>query len=121
MANEFEPGKFDPIKEMMPNYEPPASSADGGKIDLEEYPIILTTGRRIPVYFHSEHRQLPWCRELWPARVGDEPEDGAILASSRAMGCGSKPSGARSAKWLDLYHGMQKGVANAEHAWWYPR
>ena len=64
MANEFEPGKFDPIKEMMPNYEPPASSADGGKIDLEEYPIILTTGRRIPVYFHSEHRQLPWCREL---------------------------------------------------------
>ena len=21
------------------------------------------TGRRIPVYFHSEHRQLPWCRE----------------------------------------------------------
>ena len=34
MANEFEPGKFDPIKEMMPNYEPPASSADGGKIDL---------------------------------------------------------------------------------------
>ncbi len=19
------------------------------------------------MYFHSEHRQLPWCRELWPA------------------------------------------------------
>ena len=27
MANEFEPGKFDPIKEMMPNYEPPVEYA----------------------------------------------------------------------------------------------
>ena len=24
-------------------------------------------GSRQPVYFHSEHRQLPWCRELWPS------------------------------------------------------
>ncbi|MEI3230562.1 MAG: molybdopterin dinucleotide binding domain-containing protein [Gordonibacter pamelaeae] len=41
----------------------------------EEYPLTVTTGRRIPVYFHSEHRQLPWSRELWPVpRVEINPQ-----------------------------------------------
>ena len=31
-----------------------------------EATFICTSGARQPVYFHSEHRQLPWCRELWP-------------------------------------------------------
>ena len=38
--------------------------------------FLATTGRRIPVYFHNEHRQLPWCRELWPVpRIEMNPED----------------------------------------------
>lgn len=44
----------------------------------QEYPLIITTGRRIPVYFHSEHRQLPWCREQWPVpRVEIHPKTAA--------------------------------------------
>ena len=57
-ANEFNPGKFDLVHEMMPHYDEPKSGPKGD-VDMNEYPIILTTGRRIPVYFHSEHRQLP--------------------------------------------------------------
>ena len=121
MANEFEPGKFDPIKEMMPNYEPPASSADGGKIDLEEYPIILTTGRRIPVYFHSEHRQLPWCRELWPApRLEMNPADAAELGLEQGDWAWIETEWGKVRQSVDLYHGIAKGWANAEHAWWLP-
>ena len=121
MANEFEPGKFDPIKEMMPNYEPPASSADGGKIDLEEYPIILTTGRRIPVYFHSEHRQLPWCRELWPApRLEMNPADAAELGLEQGDWAWIETEWGKVRQSVDLYHGIAKGWANAEHAWWFP-
>ena len=117
MANEFEPGKFDPIKEMMPNYEPPASSADGGKIDLEEYPIILTTGRRIPVYFHSEHRQLPWCRELWPApRLEMNPADAAELGLEQGDWAWIETEWGKVRQSVDLYHGIAKGWANAEHA-----
>ena len=42
-----------PSKEMMPNYEPPPSSADGGKIDLEEV-------SHHPAYHRSPHpRVLP--------------------------------------------------------------
>ena len=121
MANEFEPGKFDPIKEMMPNYEPPASSADGGKIDLEDYPIILTTGRRIPVYFHSEHRQLPWCRELWPApRLEMNPADAAELGLEQGDWAWIETEWGKVRQSVDLYHGIAKGWANAEHAWWFP-
>mgnify|MGYP003095996759 FL=1 len=121
MANEFEPGKFDPIKEMMPNYEPPASSADGGKIDLEEYPIILTTGRRIPVYFHSEHRQLPWCRELWPApRLEMNPADAAELGLEQGDWAWIETEWGKVRQSVDLYHGIAKGWANAEHAWLFP-
>ena len=121
MANEFEPGKFDPIKEMMPNYEPPASSADGGKIDLEEYPIILTTGRRIPVYFHSEHRQLPWCRELWPApRLEMNPNDAARLGLEQGDWVWIESPWGKVREVLDLYYGISKGVVNANHAWWFP-
>ena len=121
MANEFEPGKFDPIKEMMPNYEPPASSADGGKIDLEEYPIILTTGRRIPVYFNSEHRQLPWCRELWPApRLEMNPADAAELGLEQGDWAWIETEWGKVRQSVDLYHGIAKGWANAEHAWWFP-
>ena len=121
MANEFEPGKFDPIKEMMPNYEPPASSADGGKIDLEEYPIILTTGRRIPVYFHSEHRQLPWCRELWPSpRLEMNPNDAARLGLEQGQWIWIRSPWGAIREVVDLYYGIKEGTVNANHAWWYP-
>ena len=121
MANEFEPGKFDPIKEMMPNYEPPSSSADGGEIDLNEYPIILTTGRRIPVYFHSEHRQLPWCRELWPApRLEINPDDAAELGLEQGDWAWIETEWGKVRQCVDLYYGIAKGWANAEHAWWFP-
>ena len=46
--------------DILPDYrEAPLSRTE--RPDLEdEYPLICNTGRRIPVYFHSEHRQLPW-------------------------------------------------------------
>ena len=120
-VNEVQPGKFDVIKEMMPNYEPPASSAQGGQIDLEEYPIILTTGRRIPVYFHSEHRQLPWCRELWPApRLEMNPEDAEKLGLKQGDWAWIETEWGKVRQVVDLYHGIAPGWANAEHAWWFP-
>jgi anaerobic selenocysteine-containing dehydrogenase len=32
----------------------------------KEYPLILSTGRRSSVFFHSEHRMIPWLRQLDP-------------------------------------------------------
>ena len=59
----------------LPTYSEPPESPVAQPERAQEYPYIMTTGRRIPVYFHSEHRQLPWCRELWPVpRVEINPE-----------------------------------------------
>jgi anaerobic selenocysteine-containing dehydrogenase len=32
----------------------------------EEYPLIMITGARTTSFFHSEHRQVPWLRQLTP-------------------------------------------------------
>ncbi|RNL42141.1 molybdopterin dinucleotide-binding protein [Slackia equolifaciens] len=132
-ANEFEPGKFDVVKEMMPNFEP-CRTAPGGEWDSEEskqnYPIILTTGRRIPVYFHSEHRQLPWCRELWPVpRLELNPADAEALGLKQGdwAWIEVEPHSELGKKYckpirecVDIYEGIAPGWANAEHGWWFP-
>ena len=43
--------------------------AEQYKENLKKYPnnaFIATTGARQPST-STEHRQLPWCRELWPS------------------------------------------------------
>lgn len=120
-ANEFEPGRYDLLTEMMPHYEEPISSPAAGIVDTVEYPFILTTGRRIPVYFHSEHRQLPWCRELWPApRCEINPEDAKKIGVEQGDWVWIETEWGKIRQCVDLYYGIEPGWANAEHAWWFP-
>ena len=120
-ANEIEPGRYDLLHEMMPHFDEPASGPGGGQVDLEEYPIILTTGRRIPVYFHSEHRQLPWCRELWPVpRMEINPETAAELGLEQGDWAWIESPWGKVRQTVDLYYGIAPGTINCEHQWWYP-
>ena len=65
-------------EDALPDYRPHPDTIDKNPDLWKEYPVQCLTGRRIPVYFHSEHRQLPWCREVWPTpRVEMNPEDAA--------------------------------------------
>jgi anaerobic selenocysteine-containing dehydrogenase len=52
--------------EPLPFYEEPPFSPVSTPDLHKEYPLILTTGARSPAYFHSEHRQIPWLREIDP-------------------------------------------------------
>ena len=73
------------------------------------------------MYFHSEHRQLPWCRELWPApRLEMNPEDAAELGLEQGDWAWIETQWGKVRQCVDLYHGIAKGWANAEHAWWFP-
>ena len=86
-----------------------------------EYPFIATSGRRIPVYFHSEHRQLPWCREQWPApRVEINPEDAAELGIEQGDWVWIESPWGKVRQTADLYYGIKPNMINAEHQWWYP-
>ena len=80
-----------------------------------------TTGRRSPVYFHSEHRQLPWCREQWPVpRIEMNPADAERLGLEQGDWVWIENENGKIREVVDLYYGIAPGVVNLEHTWWYP-
>jgi anaerobic selenocysteine-containing dehydrogenase len=100
--------------------EPPHSPVSDPEM-YAEYPLIITTGRRIPVYFHSEHRQLPWCRELWPVpRVEINPVTAAEYGIEAGDWVWIETPYGKIREVADLYYGIDPGVINCEHQWWFP-
>ena len=106
---------------MVPDYIEPCDSPVSNPEKAAEYPFIATTGRRIPVYFHSEHRQLPWCREQWPVpKMEINPLDAEELGIEQGDWCWIRTPYGEIREVADLYHGIGRGVVNLEHAWWFP-
>ncbi len=113
----FFPGDDQEIATWIPAPETPQANPS----ITEEWPFLMTTGRRIPVYFHSEHRQLPWCRELWPVpRCEINPEDAEKLGIEQGDWVWIESPRGKIRQTADLYHGIRPGVINCEHQWWYP-
>ena len=50
----------------LPYYQEPDFSPVSTPELAKEYPFVLTTGAREYAFFHSENRQVPYCRELCP-------------------------------------------------------
>jgi anaerobic selenocysteine-containing dehydrogenase len=108
---------YDPLPKFREPPESPQRTPDLYK----EYPYILITGRRLPGFFHSENRQLPWMRELHPEPVIElHPET-------------AEKEGIRNGDWVvieslrgkirqraKIYEGIDPRVISAEHAWWFP-
>jgi anaerobic selenocysteine-containing dehydrogenase len=53
---------YDPL----PSYKEPTESPINNRELAKEYPLILTTGAREAVFRHSELRNIPVLREIWP-------------------------------------------------------
>ena len=107
--------------EALPAYEESPLSPVSTPELFEEYPFNMTSGRRIPVYFHSEHRQLPWCREQWPVpRMEINPEDARELGLEQGDWVWIETPWGKVRETVDLFYGIKRGVINAEHQWWYP-
>ena len=105
----------------LPTWDPAPRTELANPSIVEEYPFLMTTGRRIPVYFHSEHRQLPWCRELWPVpKVEINPEDAAALGVEQGDWVWIESNKAKIRQCVDIYAGIKPGTINCEHQWWYP-
>ncbi len=111
----------DPTRDILPDYrEVPLSRTAAPELEAE-YPLICNTGRRIPVYFHSEHRQLPWCREQWPVpRMEIHPDDAAKYGLEQGDWAWIENENGKIRQVVDIYAGIEPGVINCEHQWWYP-
>ena len=128
-------------KYALPYYTEPKSSPNGGggyvevqgnnpdnpnheKIagyTFDKYPYIASTGRRIPVYFHTEHRQLPWCREVWPVpRMEINPKDAADLGLENGDWAWIETPFGKIRQNVDVNACVGEGRVNLEHSWWFP-
>lgn len=105
----------------LPAYaEPPESPVSAPEI-AAEYPLVLTTGARIPRFFNSEHRQIEKLRkghrdpitEIHPAtaeRYGIKKGDWMWIETPRG----------RIKQRAKLTTGIDPRVIAAEHGWWFP-
>jgi anaerobic selenocysteine-containing dehydrogenase len=88
---------------------------------VKEYPLILSTGRRSPAFFHSEHRMIPWLRNIDPDPI---VEINPGTAEKYGIGNGEWI-------WIENWQGRAKYKAKltevvpdwmimATHGWWFP-
>lgn len=66
-SKDFEGWSMDPL----PYYVEPAQSAESTPELFEKYPLTLIAGTRSPLFFHSEHRMIPWLRSKSPDPLVD--------------------------------------------------
>ena len=55
----------------LPTYAEPKDSPYSRPDLAKDYPLILNTGSRLPMFIHSEMYNVPWCRELRPEPLLD--------------------------------------------------
>ncbi len=105
----------------LPYYEEPPESPLSTPELAREFPLVLTTGARIPFFFNSEHRQLEKMRRAYRDPWTDIHPDTAArhgIAHGEWMWIES-PRG-RVKQRARLTAGIDPRVINAEHGWWFP-
>ena len=76
--------RVQPSCSPLPVYEPPKMSKETQPEIAKDYPFILNTGSRLPMYQHSRTFRLPWIRSLRPLPGADiNREDAAALGISQ--------------------------------------
>jgi anaerobic selenocysteine-containing dehydrogenase len=100
--------------------EPPESEVRTPEL-ARRYPLVMVTGRRSPVFFHSEHRNIPWLRECDPDPI---VEIHPTTAQELGIGDGEwvaiendRGRIRRKAKVTPIVHPK---VVSVPHGWWLP-
>ncbi|MEA3438629.1 MAG: molybdopterin-dependent oxidoreductase [Thermodesulfobacteriota bacterium] len=108
---------IDPLPQFQ---EPPESPYSTPEL-YKKYPYIIITGRRLPGFFHTENRQLPWMRELHRDPVVEIHPD---TAKKEGISQGDwvvieSPRGSIRQR-AKIFAGIDPRVVSAEHGWWFP-
>ena len=116
-SNVLEEMGYDPL----PHHTEPAESPVSTPELTKEYPLVLTTGGRIPSFFHSEFRQIPKLRRQCPDPIVEIHPDtvkGLDIRDGDWVWIES-PRG-RVKQRAKLTSGIDPRVVHAQHAWWFP-
>jgi anaerobic selenocysteine-containing dehydrogenase len=105
----------------LPYYDEPQYSPIQTPELLGDYPYVLTTGARVYAFFHSENRQIPFCRELNPDPLVEiHPET-------------ARKKGIADGQWVRIWNqfgsckmkamltiAVDENTIHAQHGWWFP-
>ncbi|MCL4801492.1 MAG: molybdopterin-dependent oxidoreductase [Burkholderiales bacterium] len=105
----------------LPYYEEPPESPLSAPEAAKEFPLVLTTGGRIPFFFNSEHRQIPNLRRARrDPRAEIHPETAARHGIAEGDWMWIETRRGRIRQRAKLTAGIDPRVVSAEHAWWFP-
>ena len=108
---------YDPLPNFHEVPESPVSRPDM----VKEYPYILTAGARTPVFYHSEHRQIPWLREQHPDPIVEiHPETAKLHAIKEGDWVYIETPRGKIRQRAKLTIGIDPRVVAIQHGWWFP-
>ena len=105
----------------LPYFEEPAPGPGATPELLEEYPLVLTTGRRNWSMFHSEHRQIPRMRAMHPDPVVElHPEAAAKYGLAEGDWVWVENNLGRAKRRVKVTPVLDPRIASTDHGWWLP-
>jgi len=105
----------------LPFYEEPPESPLSAPAVAEDYPLVLTTGARIPFYFNSEHRQIANLRKAYrEPRVDIHPQTARQHDIHNGDWIWIETRRGRMQQRARVTTGIDPRVIAAEHGWWFP-
>jgi anaerobic selenocysteine-containing dehydrogenase len=108
---------YDPLPDYRETPESPVSKPEM----VKEYPYILITGARSPVFFTSEHRMIPWLREIVPDPIVEiHPDTAEKLGIKDGQWVFIESPRGRIKQRARFTTGIDPGVIAAQYGWWFP-
>ena len=86
-----------------------------------DYPLILTTGARIPYFFNSEHRQIPALRKAHPEPLCEiHPDTAARHGITKGDWMWIETRRGRIRQRARITKAIDPRVIHAQFGWWFP-
>jgi thiosulfate reductase/polysulfide reductase chain A len=105
----------------LPSYEEPPESPISCPDLARNYPLVLTTGARIPYFFNSEHRQIENLRKARRDPMADiHPDTAARYGIKKGDWIWIETRRGRMRQRARITSGIDPRVISAEHGWWFP-
>lgn len=116
-SKSYEEWGIDPL----PYYsEPPESEVRTPEL-FDKYPLVMVTGRRSPVFFHAEHRMIPWLRECDPYPVVEiHPSVARQLGIDEGEWISIENDRGRIKRKAKITPSVHPKVISVPHGWWLP-
>ena len=105
----------------LPYYQEPPESPITRPDIARDFPLVLTTGARIPYFFNSEHRQIENLRKAHRQPVAEiHPDTARRHGIKNGDWMWIETRRGRTRQRAKVTDGIDRRVIAAQHGWWFP-